>query len=275
MLMGLRVFISADIEGVAGAVSRQQVTLGELDYAEGRRLMTLEVNAAIAGAREAGATQFVVCDAHANMQNLLPELLDQDAELVRGAYRDSLQMQGLDDSFDAVFITGAHAAAGTQHAVLDHTWVGAVVNNIRVGGVRMNEATLNDLVAGYYGVPTVLVTGDQTTIEQTQEQLPHIEGAVVKHSYSRFSARSLHPEVARNVIKNAAKVAIERLSTFKPTEVPNPLSMEIEFYRTDVADSAAMVPLVERLDARTIRVVGEPEFVFRMQQLILYRLKYD
>ena len=273
--MGLRVFISADIEGIAGAVSRQQVTLGELDYAEGRRLMTLEVNAAIAGAREAGATEFVVCDAHANMQNLLPELLDQDAELVRGAYRESLQMQGMDGSFDAVFITGAHAAAGTKHAVLDHTWVGALVHNIRIHGVRMNEATLNDLVAGYYGVPTVLVTGDEATIAQTREQLPHIEGAVVKHSYSRFSARSLHPEVARGVIREAARRAIERLSSFRSTPVPNPLEMEIEFYRTDIADSAELVPLVERVDARTIRVVGEPEFVFRMQQLILYRLKYE
>lgn len=273
--MGYKVFISADIEGVAGIVSGQQIIRGEPDFAEGRRLMTLEVNAAVEGALKAGATEVVVCDAHADMQNIHPELLHPDAILVRGAIRESLQMQDFDESFDAVFITGAHAAAGTQNAVLDHTWVSAAVWNIRIDGVTLNEPCLNDLVAGHHGVPTVLVTGDQATIEQTKARLPHIEGVTVKRSNSRYSAASLHPERARALIEEGAARALERLATFEPTPVPSELSMEIDFYRTDMADAAELVPGVERLGARTIRYVAAPDLVFRMQELILYRLRYE
>lgn len=273
--MAKKVFISAGIEGVASVVSRLQTAMGEFEYRDAQRLMTLEVNAAIAGAQAAGAEQFVVCDAHANMQNLLPELLHQDAELVRGSIRQSLQMQGMDSSFDAVFITGSHAGAGTKNAVLDHTWVGASVLNIRIDGVTMNEACLNDVVAGFYGAPTVLVTGDEATIAQTREILPHIEGAVVKHSYSRFAARSLHPEKARQVIYDAAFRAIQRAGDIPVTNVPDEITMEIDFYRTDAADAAELVPMVERLSDRTVRVAGAPEFVFGMQNLLLYRLKYE
>lgn len=273
--MAKKIFISADIEGVASVVSRLQTLKGEFEFRDAQRLMTLEVNAAIEGAKAAGAEEFVVCDAHADMQNLLPELLHQDAELVRGSIRQSLQMQGMDDSFDAVFITGAHAGAGTKNGVLDHTWVGASVLNIRIDDVTMNEACLNDVVAGFYGAPTVLVTGDQATIDQTRAILPHIEGAVVKHSYSRFAARSLHPEVARQVIHDAAFRAVQRVEEIPVTTVPDEITMEIDFYRTDVADAAGLVPLVERVNDRTIRVVGAPEFVFGMQNLLLYRLKYE
>lgn len=273
--MGLKVFISADIEGVAGIVSNQQILKGQPDYADGRRLMTLEVNAAVEGALEAGATEIVVCDSHADMQNIVPELLHPSAVLVRGAIRESLQMQDMDATFDAVFVTGAHAAAGTMNAVLDHTWVSASVWNIRIDGKTLNEACLNDLVAGYFNVPTVLVTGDAATIEQTQAHLPSIEGVIVKQSNSRYSAASVHPERARELIRSGATRALSRLESFKPTSVPAELAMEIDFYRTDMADAAALVPGVERVAARTIRYVASPNNVFRMQELILFRLKYE
>lgn len=273
--MGYRVFISADIEGTAGVVSPLQVVPGQAEYEMGKRLMTAEVNAAIEGAVEAGATQIVVCDAHGNMQNIIPEGLHPEAELVRGAIRDSLQMQGIDRGFDAVFITGAHARAGTQGGVLDHSWVGAMVYNIRINGQTLNEACLNAVTAGYYGVPVVMVSGDRATVEQTREVLPGIEGAAVKEGYSRYCARSLHPEKARRLIREKARTALERLAEFKPVEVPNPLTMEIDFYRTDMADAAALVPGVKKLAPRTISFTADPETVFRVQELVLYRLKYE
>ena len=273
--MGLKVFISADIEGVAGVVSLLQTLQGQPEYELGRRLMTLEVNAAIEGALEGGATDIVVCDAHANMQNLLPELLHPAAILVRGAIRESLQMQDIDDSFDALFVTGAHAAAGTQDAVLDHTWVSASVWNIRIDGRTLNEACLNDLVAGHHGVPTVLVTGDETTIQQTRTVLPSIEGVIVKKSNSRYSAASVHPTIAANRIRAGARAALARLEEFQATPVPPALAMEIDFYRTDMADAAALVPGVERVSPRTIRYEASPDMVFRMQELLLYRLRYE
>lgn len=269
------VFVSADIEGVAGVVGPLQTIRGASEFELARRLMTLEVNAAIEGALSAGVTDVVVCDSHADMENLLPETLHPAARLVRGALRDSLQMQGVDGGFDAVFVTGAHAAAGTERAVLDHTWVGKSVYGIRIDGSEMNEAALNAVVAGSVGVPVVLVTGDETTIEQTRRHLPDVEGAVVKRSYSRYCAESLHPERARAVIREAARRAIEGLGAAQPFAVGPTIRMEIDFLRTDMADAAALVPGVERLAARTIAFEGAPEVVFRVQELLLYRLRYE
>ncbi len=273
--MGYKVFISSDIEGTAGVVSPLQITLGQPDYEKGRRLMINEINAAVEGAIEGGATEIVVCDSHANMQNIIPEELHPEAKLVRGLIRESLQMQGIDETFDAVFITGAHAAAGTQGGVLDHSWVGAMVYNIRINGQTLNEPCLNAVTAGYYGVPVVMVSGDKATIAQTRKVIPHIEGAVVKEGYSRYSAISLHPKKACAVIKKAAKSALENLDRMKALEVSDPLTMEIDFYRTDMADAAALVPGVERLSARSISFTGDPETVFKVLQLLLVRLRYE
>lgn len=271
----MKIFISADIEGVAGVVSPLQTVLGEPEFEAARRWMTLEVNAAIEGALEAGATEFVVCDSHAHMQNLVPELLHPEARLVRGAIRDSLQMQGIDSSFAALFVTGAHAAAGTMNAVLDHTWVGKSVFNLRIDGQTLNEACLNAITAGHYGVPLALVTGDEATVEQTKGVHPGIEAAAVKKSYSRYAAESLHPAKAQVLIRQAAKRAVERIGEFEPVAVPSELRMEIEFLRTDMADAAALVPGVERVDPRTVAYTGHPETIFRLQELLLYRIRYE
>lgn len=273
--MSLKVFISADIEGVAGIVSPLQTTPGAADYEMGRRLMTREVNGAIEGALEAGATEVVVCDGHANRQNLIPDLLHQDAVLIRGVRSGLQQMEGLDSSFDAVFITGNHASAGTTNAVLDHTWVGVSVSNIRLDGRVMNEACLNSVIADEHGVPTVLITGDQTTVAQTQEYLPEIEGVVVKESFSRYRAASVHPTIAARMVKAGASAALQRLRRFTRRPKREEITMEIDFLRTDMADAAELVPGIERLSARSVRYRAEPKLVFRMQELLLIRLKYD
>jgi D-amino peptidase len=270
-----KVFISADIEGVAGVVGPLQTVLGEPEFEMARRLMTLEVNAAIEGALEAGATEVVVCDSHAHMQNLIPEELHSEARLVRGAMRESLQMQGIDGSFDALFVTGAHAGAGTEAAVLDHTWVGKSVYNLRIDGETLNEACLNAITAGFYGVPLVLVTGDDKTLDQTRQVHPDVEGAVVKRSYSRYCAESLHPSKAREAIRGAARRALGRIGEFKPVEVPDELRMEIQFLRSDMAEAASLVPGVKRLDARTVGYTGDPETIFKLQELLLYRVRYE
>lgn len=273
--MALKVFISADIEGVAGVVSQLQTTPGAGEYELGRRLMTLEVNAAIEGALDAGATEIVVTDGHLNRQNLLPELLHESARLIRGVRSGLQQMEGLDGSFDAVFVTGQHAAAGTQFAVLDHTWVGASVLNIRMNGATMNETCLNSVIADFHRVPTVLVTGDETTIQQTKAVLPSIEGVVVKRSVSRYRAESVHPNVAARLIREGAARALGRLGEIELGPQLDTLSMEIDFLRTDMADAAALVPGIERVGPRTIRYVAGPKEVFAMQELLLVRLKYE
>lgn len=273
--MEVRVFISADIEGVAGVVTPLQTADTGAQHQEARALMTDEVNAAIAGAFDGGATAVVVCDSHAAMQNLIPSRLDERAVLVRGAMRDSLQMEGLDASFDAVFITGTHAQAGTADAVLDHTWNGALVANLRIDGRTMNEAALNALVAGRYGVPVVLVTGDAATVAQTREHLPEAVMVPVKEARGRGVAASLHPAEAGRRIRAAAAEAVARRAEIRPVGVPARLVMEIDYLRTDMAQTAALVPGVERIAPRTVRVEAEPDTLFRLQALLVYRLRYE
>lgn len=270
-----RVFISADIEGVAGVATALQTSDAAAQYQEGRQLMTDEVSAAIAGAFDGGATEVVVCDSHAGMQNLIPARLDERAVLIRGAMRDSLQMEGLDGSFHAVFITGTHARAGTADAVLDHTWNSGTVYNLRINSRTMNEAGLNGLVAGRFGVPVVLVTGDRVTVEQSREFLPDALMVVVKESRGRGVTASLHPAEAGRRIRQAAADAIRTRQQIRPMSVPNPMVMEIDYNRTDMAQTAALVPGVVRTGPRTVRVEADPDTMFRLKELLVYRLRYE
>lgn len=270
-----RVFISADIEGVAGVVTTLQTLDTARQYQEGRELMTDEVNAAIAGAFDGGAAEIVVCDSHAGMQNLLPVRLDERAVLVRGAMRDSLQMEGLDASFHAVFVTGTHGRAGTADAVLDHTWNSTTIYNLRINGRDMNEAELNALVAGRFGVPVVLVTGDEAALAQTREFLPDARMVPVKRGRGRGVAESLHPREACRRIREAAAGAVRGCREVRPVPVTNPLVMEIDYNRTDMAQTAALVPAVRRIAPRTVRVEAEPDVIFRLQELLVYRLRYE
>ncbi|MDR7419183.1 MAG: M55 family metallopeptidase [Armatimonadota bacterium] len=270
-----RVFISADIEGVAGIATTLQTSDAGAQYQEGRQLMTDEVSAAIAGAFDGGATAVVVCDSHAGMQNLIPSRLDERAVLIRGAMRDSLQMEGLDASYHAVFITGTHARAGTADAVLDHTWNSATVHNLRINGRTMNEAGLNGLVAGRFGVPVTLVTGDRATVEQTREFLPDAVMVAVKESRARGVVASLHPAEACRRIRRAAAEAARRRAEIRAMAVLSPMVMEIDYIRTDMTQTAALVPGVERIGPRTVRVEADPDTIFRLQELLVYRLRYE
>jgi D-amino peptidase len=260
---------------VAGVATVLQTSDAAAQSQEGRQLMTDEVSAAVAGAFDGGATAAVVCDSHAGMQNLMPARLDERAVLIRGAMRDSLQMEGLDASFHAVFITGTHARAGTADAVLDHTWNSATVHNLRINGRTMNEAGLNGLVAGRFGVPVTLVTGDQATVDQTREFLPDAVMVAVKDSRARGVVASLHPAEACRRIRQAAADAVRRRGEIRPMAVPAAMVMEIDYIRTDMAQTAALVPGVERIGPRSVRVEAAPDTIFRLQELLVYRLRYE
>ena len=130
------------------------------EYEKFRRLMTLEVNAAIAGAAEAGATEFIVGDSHAGAQNIDIELLDKRARLIRAWPRPLEMMQGVDSACDAVIFVGYHAREGAAEGVLAHTFTGSVV--VKLNGVEVPEAGFNAAIAGDFGVPVVFVSGDQT-----------------------------------------------------------------------------------------------------------------
>ena len=163
----MRVFISCDMEGVAGIVDWQQVMPGP-EYELGRRLLLEEVNAAIDGAVEAGAKSFLVNDSHGAMQNLIPDQLHAEAEYCSGRHKPLYMMEGLDSSFDAIFFIGYHGAVDGAASALSHTYNPAAIQGVTLNGHLVGESGINALVASHYQVPVTLITGDQHTAAQAE-----------------------------------------------------------------------------------------------------------
>ena len=201
---GLKVYISADMEGIGGVSSWEvQASAKGREYDQFRRLMTLEVNAAIAGAFDAGATEVLVSDSHGDAQNIDLELLDSRATLIRAWPRPLGMMQGVDGSFEAVVFIGYHAREGRADAVLAHTFSGDEV--VKLNGTEMSEAGYNAAIAGDFGVPVVFLSGDQTICEDAKELLGPIETAAVKQAIGFHSARMIPPGKAQALIRRGSK----------------------------------------------------------------------
>lgn len=248
----MKVYMSVDIEGVAGIVDAMQgnIERGGGEYEVGRRLMTEETNAAIEGALAAGATEIVVNDSHAQMRNLLPELLNPAARLIQGRIKHGFMVEGLDDSFDAVFLVGYHASAGIRDGVLNHAFH---PYELRYNGQVFSETGLSASVAGQYGVPVALITGDDAAVRDAEHILPRHVGVSVKRGISRLAGESLSPSEARQRIREGARQAIAQLSEMKPLVVQTPVTIEMDFYYSIQADVAALIPTMERTGDRTIR----------------------
>jgi len=250
-----KVYVSIDMEGVAGVAALRQVMRGTDDYPAARLLMTKEANAAVAGAYEAGATSVVVNDSHGDMVNLLAEEMDPRAELLIGSPKAWSMMQGFSGEFDVALFVGYHARAGTEAAVLDHTYSGRLFYEVRVNGEPWTETHLNAALAGTYDVPVGLVTGDDKACEQADAALPGIRTVVVKQAFGRGVARSLHPSAAREAIRGGAAdavraVAAGELAAFRP---PAPFVLEADLANSSSAELCALPPQVERIGPRTVR----------------------
>jgi D-amino peptidase len=247
----MKVYISVDIEGVAGIVEREQGNkAGGADYDYGRMLMTEEANAAIEGALEAGATEIVVNDSHGQMRNLIPTQLHRSASLIQGRIKHAFMVEGLDDSFDAVLLVGYHAPAGVRDGVLNHAFH---PYELRYNGRVWSEIGLTASFAGHFGVPVALVTGDAAAVRDAEAILPPHIGVSVKRGISRLGGESLHPEMARERIRDGARRAIERLAEWQPLRFTGPIDIEMDFYYSPQADIAALIPTLERTGDRTVR----------------------
>ena len=251
----MKVLISVDMEGVSGVVTGNHVTSTHKEYERFRKLMTAEANAAIEGALAGGATQVVVNDSHGGMANILIEELNPAAELVSGSPKPFGMMQGIGPDVEAVFFIGYHAASGTGAAVLEHTWSSRVIFEVHLNGQVMGETGLNAALAGAYGAPVVLVTGDRAVTEEARALLGGIETVAVKDGITRSAARCLHPRVAHERIRQAAERA-SKLSA-SPFVLPSPVTLRVVFQRAIHADMAALVPGSERVDGRTVEWAGE------------------
>ena len=246
------VFLSVDMEGMAGVVHLHQVMRGMPEYERSCRLMTAETNAAVAGARRAGATRFVVNDSHGDMRNFLLDELDDGVEVISGADKPLSMGAGLDGTFEVAFFVGYHASVGTERAIMDHTYGGRTVYAVRINGREQSEATLNAALAGTFGVRTALITGDRATIDQAVVELPGIEAVVVKEALGRQAARSLHPlEACRRIEEGAFRAYAQQAQ--RPLYRPNgPFLLEVDWMNASMADLSCELPEVERAGGRTV-----------------------
>lgn len=248
-----RIYISVDMEGIAHVVNAQTAA-GQFDYERGRRLMTGEVNAAIEGCLAAGAGEIVVSDAHGNAQNIIPEELNEKAFLIRSFPRPLLQMEGINESFDGVIFIGYHPREGTAEANLSHTIWGTKFAEIRVNGKAVSEALFNAAVAGHFGVPVIMVCGDQHVVKEARENLGPVETVMTKESLGFLSARSAHPKVIQAEIREKAEKAVRRLKEMKPYVVSKPVVLDIYFKNIFDAETTAYLPWVKRTEGKAIRV---------------------
>jgi D-amino peptidase len=252
----LKIYISADMEGVVGAVTGSQLGPGGFEYARFREFMTNEVNAAIAAARAMGATEILVSDSHGNGENLLIDRLPQDIQLVRSWPRPLMMMEGIDASFDAAILIGYHASTTNPEGVRAHTFSSANLTAVRLNGVEMMEASMSAAIAGDFGVPVVMISGDDAAVAEARALLGDLEGAVVKWNYGFHSARTIMPEASYELIGGRVRAALGRLDDFRPYRLEGPLELEISFKNYMPAELMAYLPNVERVDAHTIRFVG-------------------
>lgn len=247
----MKVHISCDMEGISGVVSSEQTQMGNKEYDRARRLMTEEVNAAIEGALLGGAEEVVVNDAHAEGRNILIEELNPQAQLVSGRPTPLSMMQGIDGTFGAVFFIGYHAQAGTRDGVLAHTWSTSRIHKVAVNGKPMGEVGLNAALAGYFGVPVVLVSGDKHVVEEATALLgPGLETVVVKEGYGRYAARSLPPSLAHELIREAAARALKKGG--RPFQIAVPINLCVEFAVGAAVEMVELIPGVSRLDGRRV-----------------------
>jgi D-amino peptidase len=246
----MRVYVSVDMEGVAGIADWEQCMPGGDDYALGRELLLGEVNAAIDGALAAGAVDILVNDAHAVMRNLAPMALRGGAAYLSGKFKPRYMMEGLDATFDAALFVGYHAAIATP-GVLSHTYNPRAIHEVRINGQVTGEAGINALVAQAFGVPVVLITGDQYVGPEAAPFCPGISHVAVKESLSRYAARHLHSDVARTRIHEGALAALTS-SAAQPPAIAMPATMQIDFLSPDMAEQATWIRGVERTGGRSV-----------------------
>lgn len=265
----LRVFIAVDMEGIAGVVSPTQLAPGEPEYASGRKLMTGEANAAIEGALEAGATKITVSDGHGNGMNLIPEDLNPKARLIRSWPRPKGMMEGIEDGYDALVCIGFHASVNTPDAVLAHTFSGRYYD-LKLNGKHGPEAMTVSAVAGMYGVPVVLVAGDNQLVDEVHRLIdPNIVGVVVKKAIGFRAADSVSPETAHSMIREATRGALSNVASFKPYTISNPVTVEISFKNAVNAEILSFLPIVKRVNGSTISFTGKDiAEVYKFMQVV-------
>ena len=261
----MKLYVSCDMEGTAGVCSWMQCDPSNTrEYPIYRRYMSHEVRAAIDGARTAGVTDVLINDSHWDMRNLLWDELPGDVRVVSGSRKPFSMSQGLDRGYDGAFFTGYHAKVGDANGVLAHTYTAETLYNVRINGVACSEALLNAAMAGHYGIPVLLVSGDRVVVEHVKKYMPWVTGVIVKEGIGHYSANSLTPKAAQALLRQGAADAVRGASSAKPFTFEPPITMELDTTRVEQADFIELMPGFERIAGRSLRFTdADYAMVFR------------
>ena len=250
-----KVFISADMEGISGISASDQLSAAGAEYNRSRRMMADDVNAAIRGARRAGARDIVVNDSHGTMRNLRLEDLDPQVRLISHSFKPSGMMEGLDASFDAVIFVGYHAKAGHPAGLFAHTGSG-VVRDVRVNGASLGEGGLNTMVAAWYGVPVALVTGDDVAVKQVAELARKARTVAVKRAINPRAVELRPFKEVHHEIEEAAYAGVRDAAKFAPQREAR-YRVEVQFQAVAIPEVAAAIPTMERPAPDTIAFTAD------------------
>ena len=252
----LKVYISVDMEGIAGIVTADQLTPTGFEYAKAREFMTGEALAAVQGARDAGATQIVVSDSHGNGENLLIDRFPPDVTIIRSWPRPLMMMEGIDSTFDAAVFIGYHASTTNPAGVRAHTISSAHLAAVQLNGVSLPESGINAAIAGYFGVPIVAISGNNVAVAEAQGLIGNMEGAVVKQAISFHAAATMTPEAAQALVRQRVKAGVQKRASLRPHVVRSPVQLDVTFKNYTPAEMLTFLPNVERTTSLGIRFQG-------------------
>jgi len=250
---GPTILIVADMEGVTGVVTSEQLGPTGFEYERFRGFMTDEVLAAMEGARAAGAGRILVADSHGNGQNLLIDRLPEDVRVIRSWPRRLGMLEGVDQDVDGVLFVGFHAATGDLDGVRAHTMSSANLTGLVLNGEPASEARWGAAIAGHFGVPVLMLSGDDAIAASARRFLPDLEVAVVKRALSFHSADTLTPAAGRALIRETAERAVRRIGSIQPFRVDTPVEVTIRFKHYQPSQLLALLPIFERTDSHSVR----------------------
>lgn len=256
----MKILIAADMEGISGVVSWNQVDPSHSEYTRFRKIMTQDVNAAVRGAFEGGASEVSVSDGHAFAMNILVEELDPRARLNSGQFTPLGMVQGVSREVRGVLLIGYHARAGTHNAILDHTWSSMTVSNLWLNDLLVGEAGLNAAVCGHFDAPVLMVSGDQSVCAEVTELMGNVETAIVKVASGRMAAECLPLAASHELIFERGKRAVARLAAGEsppPFKISLPVRVVVEFISSDMADRATTLPGSRRESGRRVEFNAE------------------
>jgi D-amino peptidase len=253
----MRVFIAYDMEGATGVTHVDQIIDEGKGYAQARKWLTSDVNAAVRGAFAGGADEVRISEGHGNMRNILLDEIDERVDLVAGTAleRDLCQLETLDETFDLLLLVGFHARVGTPDGVLSHTWIGGIVREFRLAGQVVGETGIAAATAGAFGIPVGMVAGDEAVCREAEALLGDVETVAVKRGLGNRVALVRPPARTAREIEDAAARAVKGAEGLKPFKVDTPLEIVVRLSSPTLARQGAREQGIELVEEDAVRIV--------------------